>query len=265
MSLKRHRSFSVAVVATGLLAACGGGSDSDEPLNTQMRDSKQTAETEAPSVTTEQAEAPVDKSVSLNTKPIDAANALDAIEQITDRDEARRMLAIQTDQNIDELLIDVSWPYTNCTDAASLIPPPKESWRLFGLPLGEWPQNTDFARITYSSVNESLPQGTAEYGASKQNISIYISSGTPDVNALKDMYANEQLAPMMLQPGPYNYPVRKTPPGFPGRGVLLGDYFVQLDGTGKDMDAYFATIIRCGIDSGLLAPGVAASTLTDDL
>lgn len=263
MLLKPHRSYVAATVAGILLAACGG-SDADPAPSAQPEDAAAVAETEASPPSSGQSETPAANPVSLDTKPINAATALDAIEQINDRDDARRKLAAQTGQSIDELLIDVSWPYANCTDAASLIPPPKESWRLFGLPLGEWPQNADFARITYSSVDENLTPGTPEHGASKQNIGIYISSGTPDVDALKDMYANEQLAPMMLEPGPYNYPVRKTPQGFPGRGVLLGDYFVQLDGTGKDMDAYFATIIRCGIDGGLLAPGVDLATLTDD-
>ncbi|MEM7637757.1 MAG: hypothetical protein AAF269_01745 [Pseudomonadota bacterium] len=262
MPVKPHMSWAALMVATALLVGCGGGSDSAPTGQTETI--PPAAEADASNAATRESETPFAASVSLDTRPINAANASDAIVQINDRDEARRMLAAQSGQNFDELLIDVSWPYTNCTDAASLIPPPKKSWRLFSLPVGEWPQNTDFARITYSSVDEELSPGTPEHGASKQSIGIYISSGTPDVDALKDMYTNEQLAPMMLQPGPYNYPIRKTPPGFPGRGVLLGDYFVQLDGTGKDMDAYFATIIKCGIDSGLLAPGIDASTLMDN-
>lgn len=263
MPIKPRRSPIVAMVAAVVLSACGSSSDADGAPNEIAGASTQAGAVEASSAAPNKAETPSASPVSIDTSPINAANAFEAIEQINERDEARRMLAGQSGQNIDELLIEVSWPYVNCTDAASLIPPPKESWRLFGLPRGEWPQNADFARITYSSVDESLMPGTPEHGASKQNIGIYISSGTPDVDALKDMYSNEQLAPLMLEPGPYNYPVRKTPPGFHGRGVLLGDYFVQLDGTGKDIDAYFATIIKCGIDSGLLAPGVDAATLLD--
>ncbi|MEO1660453.1 MAG: hypothetical protein AAFR51_05660 [Pseudomonadota bacterium] len=261
MLVKSYRSYLAALVAVGLLAACGGGSE--EAPTTETGNTAPATEIAASSVETNEPDTPSESPISLNSNPINAKNARDAIEQLNDRDEARRKLAVQKGENINPILIDVSWPYGNCTDAASLIPPPKEGWRLFGLPLGEWPQDSDFARITYSSVDESLTPGTPEYGASKQNIGIYISSGTMDVDALKDLYTNEQLAPMMLDSGPYNYPIRKTPPGFPGRGVLLGDYFVQLDGSGKDMDAYFATIIRCGIDSGLIAPGVDAATLTD--
>ena len=67
---------------------------------------------------------------------------------------------------------------------------------------------------------------------------------------------------MMLMPGPYNYPIQKTPPDYPGSTVLLGDYLVQTDGTGRDMDQYFEMIVKCGIDSGLIAEGVELSDLT---
>ncbi|MEL6414854.1 MAG: hypothetical protein AAFQ15_07930, partial [Pseudomonadota bacterium] len=170
----------------------------------------------------------------------------------------------ETGQRIDEVPLEASWPYGKCTDAASLIPPPLEGWRLFSLSPGEWPQKSDMARMSFSFFDQNTTPGTAEYNASKQDVSFYISSGTPNVDSMKDLYSNPQLAPVMLTPGPYNYPVRKMPKDYPGRGVLLGDYFVQMEGTGKDIDAYFAAVIECGIASGLVAEGVDTDTLRTD-
>lgn len=241
-----QRSLLIAVSASTLLA-CG----EEKAINDTV--------TEPAAEVIQTVDAP--PRITLDTSPINASSPSDAVAQINERDEARRMLAYETGQNIDELLIDVSWPYGQCMDAASLIPPPQDGWRVFAMSAGEWPQREDFARITYSSVDENLAQGTPEYQASKENFSVYVSSATPDVQAMNDLYTNEQLAEMMLMPGPYNYPIRKVPEGFIGRGVLLGDYFVQVDGTGKDLQSYFAQIIRCGIDNGLIAAGVDTSTL----
>ena len=250
-----------AVLAVGGLAACGGASTP----NASETPTEAASIAEETSVTAVGA-TPVTEPEPLptfDTSAIMASGPSDAIAQINARDEVRRRIAVETGQDMDEVPLDVTWPYGPCTDAASLIPPPREGWRLFALSAGEWPQTADMARITYSSVDETLTPGTPEYGASKQNFSVHISSGTGNTQAMKDTYSNPQMAEMLLESGPYNYPIRKMPAGFPGRGVLLGEYFVQLDGTGKDMDAYFSTIIKCGIDSGLIADGVDPATLGD--
>ena len=132
---------------------------------------------------------------------------------------------------------------------------------MFSMSAGEWPQGPEMARMSFSFIDQNTSPGTAEYNAAKQDVSFYISSGTPNVESMKEMYANPQLASMMLEPGPYNYPIQKAPADYPGRSVLLGDYFVQMDGTGKDIDTYFAAVIECGIASGLVAEGVDTSTL----
>lgn len=253
--------FIGAALAAGGLTACGGASapDASEPLTETASIADETS-----GATADATPAAEPESVpTLDTSAIVASGPSDAIAQINARDEMRRRIAVETGQNIGQIPLDVSWPYGPCTDAASLIPPPRDGWRLFALSAGEWPQNADMARITYSSVDETLTPGTPEYGASKQNFSVHISSGTGNTQGMKDTYSNPQMAEMLLEPGPYNYPIRKMPAGFPGRGVLLGEYFVQLDGTGKDMDAYFSTIIKCGIDSGLIADGVDPATLVD--
>lgn len=259
MAVTKIGTFGGVMLAGGVLVACGNGSDAPETPQASASETAAPVEAAAPETAQEEAVSVP----ALDTSPIIAESPSDAVEQLNARDEVRRRVSIETGQRIDEVPLDVSWPYGTCTDAASLIPPPKEGWRLFALSPGEWPQGPEFARITYSSVDESLTPGTSEYSASKENLSIYISSGTPDTQAMKDLYADPQLAELMLVPGPYNYPVRKMPTGFVGRGVLLGDLFVQTDGTGKDMDAYFNTIVKCAIDNGLVAEGVDTGSLRD--
>ena len=246
--------------ALALLSACGGETQTDaETPERSAQTEHTTPEPETVSESVEQA-AP---SQTLETGPIIAANAKEAREKLAARDEKRRMLAYQTGQQIDTGLISMSWPYGPCTDAATLIPPPLEGWGTFiDLSPGEWPTTPEFARITYSYSDETLDPNSAEYGASKQNISIYISTGTANVDGIRQMYTEASLRDMMLMPGPYNYPIQKTPPDYPGSTVLLGDYLVQTDGTGRDMNQYFEMIVKCGIDSGLIAEGVELSDLT---
>lgn len=257
MAVTKMGMLASVMFAGGVLTACGSSSDTPDAQSASNSEATTPTEAAAPESPKQETSA----LPTLDTSPIVAESPSDAVLKLNARDEVRRRISMETGQRIDEVPLDVSWPYGTCTDAASLIPPPKEGWRLFSLSPGEWPQGPEFARITYSSVDESLTPGTSEYGASKENISIYISSGTPDSQAMKDLYTNPQIAEMMLEPGPYNYPIRKMPTGFVGRGVLLGDYFVQTDGTGKDMDAYFNTIVKCAIDNGLVAEGVDTSTL----
>ena len=259
MTVAKMGALGGVLLSGGLLAACGNSADAPETPEASASETAAPVETAAPE-TPKQETAAVP---ALDTSPIIAESPSDAVMKLNARDEIRRRISIETGQRIDEVPLEVSWPYGTCVDAASLIPPPKEGWRLFALSPGEWPQGPEFARITYSSVDESLTPGTSEHSASKENISIYISSGTPDTQAMKDLYTNPQLAEMMLVPGPYNYPVRKMPTGFTGRGALLGDFFVQTDGTGKDMDAYFNTIVECAIDNVLVAEGVDIGTLRD--
>ncbi|MEQ3746304.1 MAG: hypothetical protein ABNH53_08760 [Henriciella sp.] len=240
-----------------MLAACGG---------TPAETASVAEPTEVPATTTEAASGDVTaepvRTAAPPSGPIEAANVSDARDQLAQLDQDRRAYAMQTGSSLGSSIIDVTWEYGPCWDAASLLPPPMETWGIVSdLSRGEWPNTPKMARITYSSVDDTLEPTSAEYGASRENISIYISSGTPSVSGMADMYANEQLKDVMLAPGPFGYPIRKTPAGFPGRTVLLGDYLVQLDGTGKDMDRYFETIVKCGIQGGLIAEGVDPSSL----
>jgi hypothetical protein len=248
-----------AVSALALLSACGGETltDAETPENSAQTE-QTTPEPETVSASVEQA-AP---GQTLETGPITAANAKEALEKLAARDEKRRMYAYEAGQQIGAEKTALSWPYGTCTDAASLIPPPLEGWGTFSdISTGEWPITPENARITYAYSDETLDPNSAEYGASKHNISIYISTGTPNVDGIRQMYTEPSLRDVMLMPGPYNYPIQKTPEDYPGRTVLLGDYLVQLDGTGRDMDQYFEMIVKCGIDSGLIADGVDAASL----
>lgn len=153
----------------------------------------------------------------------------------------------------------ITWKYGPCTNAKTLIPPPLEGWGLLNdTPLGEWPVNVDSAQITFTFADNTLDPQSNAYGQSKQNTSIYISSGTPTTEGLEQFLNNEQLRDGMFEPGPYNYPVQKY-----ANGTLVGPYFVQVDGNGNATKEYFAKIIKCAIDSGLIANGVDASSLRE--
>ncbi|NQY41101.1 MAG: hypothetical protein HRT80_13490 [Henriciella sp.] len=256
MTVKRLSTLTGTLLTAGVVASCGGGgeaspSDASEP---SAAPASNQAESEAPESS---AAAPRE----LDYSPITASGPSDALAQVNARAEIRRIVIMETGQDIDEVPLEASWPYGNCTDAASLIPPPLKGWRLFSMSAGEWPQGSDFARMSFSFIEENTSPGTAEYNDTKQDIAFYISSGTPSVDSMKEAYSNPQLTSMMLAPGPYNYPIQKAPKDYPGRAVLLGDYFVQIEGTGKDVDVYFAKVIECGIASGLVAGGVDLTTL----
>ncbi len=163
----------------------------------------------------------------------------------------------QTGQRVDAQIEAISWEYGPCTDAQSLLPPPPEGWGLLNdTPLGEWPIDAENARINYTYEDPSLEAGTPEYGASLENLSIYISSGTASTQALANALLDPTLREIQFEPGPYNYPVMRF-----GRSVLLGAFYVQLDGTGAQLDETFDKIIKCGIESGLIAEGVDPSSL----
>lgn len=184
-------------------------------------------------------------------------SAQEAQEEAARRREDMPAMA-ETGQRADAEIEQITWDYGPCTDAASLLPPPPDGWGLLNdTPLGEWPINAENARINYTYADETLEPNTAEYAAALQNLSIYISSGTPSTEALATSLAEPVLRDAQFEPGPYNYPVLRF-----GRSVLLGAYFVQLDGTGAELDETFSKIIRCGIEGGLIAEGVDPATLT---
>lgn len=256
MIAKRLSALTGTLLLAGIVASCGGGGE------TNSADASEAGSTSASKETTqEKPENPAAPARELDYSPITASGPSDALGQVNARAEIRRLVIMETGQDIDEVPLEASWPYGNCTDAASLIPPPLEGWRLFSMSAGEWPQGPDFARMSFSFIEEGTSPGTAEYNDAKQDVSFYISSGTPNVDSMKEAYSNEQLASMMLMPGPYNYPIQKAPADYPGRSVLLGDYFVQMDGTGKDIATYFAAVIECGIANGLVADGVDVNSL----
>ena len=256
MIAKKLSTLTGILMAAGVVASCGSGGD------TNSLDAPAAGSTSASNeMTPDTPESPATPARELDYSPITATGPSDALAQVNARAEIRRIVIMETGQDIDEVPLEASWPYGNCTDAASLVPPPLEGWRLFSMSAGEWPQGPDFARMSFSFIEEGTSPGTAEYNDAKQDVAFYISSGTPSVDSMKEAYSNPQLTSMMLAPGPYNYPIQKAPKDYPGRAVLLGDYFVQIEGTGKDVDAYFAKVIDCGIKSGLVADGVDTGSL----
>lgn len=157
----------------------------------------------------------------------------------------------------------ITWDYGTCTNARTLIPSPLEGWGLMNdTSVGEWPINVDNARLVLTKAGDPHDPPTLGRSAT-DSTAIYISSGTATVKALQDMYNNEQLRPSFFEPGPYNYPVRKGVPGALHQEVLLGPYRVLVDGNNADNGEYFRQIIKCAIESGLIADGVDPLSLRD--
>ena len=156
----------------------------------------------------------------------------------------------------------ITWDYGRCTNARTLIPPPLEGWGLLNdTPVGEWPITDENARIVLTRAGAPHDPETLGRAAGTGQTSIYISSGTPTTKALQDMFNNEQLRSAFLEPGPYNYPIRKGVAGERHQETLLGPFRVLIGGDDADKGDYFRQIIRCAIDNGLIAPGVDTATL----
>jgi len=235
------------VLAAACLAACGP----DEETSDQVASSNTAGSNDGASAG---ASAPVESNP---REPAEVDNARDAQREAAARREATPA-DLATGQRGAAEIEQITWDYGPCTDAASLLPPPPEGWGLLNdTPLGEWPIDADRARINYTYSDASLEPGTAEYAATLENMSINISSGTATTDALATALSEPFLREAQFEPGPYNYPVMRY-----ARAVLLGPYYVQLDGTGAELDEMFATIIRCGIEGGLIAEGVDPATLT---
>ncbi|MEO1039596.1 MAG: hypothetical protein AAFX09_08620 [Pseudomonadota bacterium] len=246
MSLTHYSFRALGVIASAalIITACGPEDDnqsndsgtSDGANASSLSEPAPRSEPSAPSSVTNAGEAQLEAARRRDATPVDA----------------------ETGQRPDAEIEQITWEYGPCRDAASLIPPPLEGWGLLNdTPLGEWPIDADNARITYTYVDETLEPGTAEYAASRENMSIYISSGTAVTEALQTSLLEPVLREISFAPGPYNYPVGRF-----GQSALLGPYYVQMDGTGEGLNEVFDTIVRCAIEGGLIADGVDPATLT---
>ena len=245
MSLTHDSFRALGVIASAalLITACGPEDENDgEGAASQAQAAPEASQPAARSET---------------STPSNVTNAGEAQLEAARRREATPVDP-ETGWRPDAEIEQITWEYGPCTDAASLIPPPLEGWGLFNdTPLGEWPIDADNARITYSYVDETLEPGTAEYAASAENMSIYISSGTMVTESLQTSLLDPMLREISFAPGPYNYPVGRF-----GQSALLGPYYVQMDGTGEGLEEVFDTIVRCAIEGGLIAEGVDPATLT---
>ncbi|MGB3456735.1 MAG: hypothetical protein WBG08_08530 [Litorimonas sp.] len=159
----------------------------------------------------------------------------------------------------------ITWDYGECTNARTLIPPPLPGWGLANdATVGEWPIEDASAQIVL--VQAGKPHDPARLGLSYGDVSssIYISSGGVASKGLQDILDNETLRDNFFEPGPYNYPVRKGLPGVAHYETLLGPYRVLM-GSNEDHDGeYFRQMIKCAIDSGLIARGVDTATFRPD-
>lgn len=186
--------------------------------------------------------------------PIEVANITEAHAELT----ARRGLSVQDASGAQ--IEQITWPYGPCLDAATLIPPPREGWGILtDLSLGEWPIAPDNARIAYHYADSDLEPGSDAYRSSERSVGIYVSSTLSEVAGLEQFLSSPAMRDVAFEPGPFNYPVRKDM-----NSALLGSYIVLVEGNDEGAEAYLETIIRCGIESGLIAKGVDLETLTLD-
>lgn len=186
--------------------------------------------------------------------PIEVASITEAHAELTER----RALSVQDGSGAQ--IEQITWPYGPCLDAQTLIPPPIEGWGILtDLSLGEWPIAPDNARIAYHYADPNLEPGSDAYRSSEQSVGIYVSSTPSQVAGLEQFLTSPGMRDAAFEPGPFNYPVRKDM-----NSALLGSYIVLVEGNDEGAEAYLETIIRCGIENGLIANGVDLETLTLD-
>ena len=247
----RTKHFTLALAMTGIAvsAGCGGASSPQDSAASQADQSSETV-MGAADASDGQAAVAADRQTEMGSV-IQAKSASDA--------QSKVLNVGKENPELSGRLESVTWPYGPCTDAASLIPPPLDGWGMHNdMSPGEWPIETDNARISYSYFDNSLEPNTPEYRASKQYAAIYVASDPSIVEALETMLEKPVFRETNFEPGPYNYPVRKNM-----ASALPGKYIVQVDGKGDTADEYLARIIRCGIDSGLIAKGIDSASLRD--
>ena len=164
----------------------------------------------------------------------------------------------------DSILQQVSWPYGDCTDLTSLIPPPDDGWGLRSetliVSLSAPKISDERAEVSFTYLDPSPELIGDDVFKTSQTVTITITSNPAASAAIKQSLANPALRDAMFTPGPYGYPVLPF-----SNAALLGDYTVDVVGTGMEHPSrYFAKIVKCAIDNGLIAEGVDPAELTEE-
>lgn len=164
----------------------------------------------------------------------------------------------------DPILQQVSWPYGKCTDLTSLIPPPDDGWGLRSETLlvsMSAPKTSDErVEVSFNYLDPSPELTDEDVFQTSQSVTITITSNPAASVAIKQSLANPALRDVMFTQGPYGYPVMPF-----GNAALLGNYTVDVVGTGMEHPSrYFAKIVKCAIDNGLIADGVDPAEFTEE-
>jgi hypothetical protein len=159
----------------------------------------------------------------------------------------------------DPVLQNVTWPYENCTDLISLIPPPLDGWGLrSAAPFTKNPVEAERAEFSLVTYDPTIPTNDPAFYGSEESVYIAFSASPDSLELWKMMYNEPSLREQMFVPGPYNYPVS----GMDG-GVQLGEVSIKISGTDEDAaNMYLEVIIGCAIAGGMIAEGIDPTTLS---
>lgn len=161
----------------------------------------------------------------------------------------------------DPILQQVSWPYEDCTDLISLIPPPMEGWGVRSdasfvkNPVG--PERAQVGYVRYAPGMSSAEEG---FFGTEESVSASFSTSPDMVQFFGMMIGQEAMRDVAFDEGPYGYPLFKHT-----NRTLLGHVTVEVSATQpEDAQLYLQEIIGCAIRTGLIAEGVDPESLRPD-
>ena len=209
---------------------------------------------------------PVLSDVYVASDPLDAVAQAMLRSKLAEDEQLARFQAhdggIDTFVRNDPILQRVSWPYETCTDLTSLLPSPIDGWGLRSETLSNQAPNISdsFLQISFVTFDPSPDLRGNDVFATEQSVTITINADPGASAAFGIGFTDPALRDMLLTEGPYGYPI--LPYG--GHSTLLGPYLVDVSGTGTENAAlYFDRMVRCAIESGLIAEGLDPAMFND--
>ncbi|WP_296418733.1 hypothetical protein [Pseudooctadecabacter sp.] len=153
---------------------------------------------------------------------------------------------------------DISWPVDVCTGPLDLFPSPPDGWGI----ASDWGQRTNPIDENGGELFYVRPPDLAvdDPNFVRETLSVVVRvTANSQWAPMWDMrIADDTMRDISFDDGPFGYPVMRMQ-----NATMLGDYYVEVSGTGEDAaPAFLETIIGCAIDGGLLANGVDAGDLT---
>ena len=185
----------------------------------------------------------------------DAQEAYDEIDRrwdVSQAEQQARFAAFDGDptnfKRSDPILQRVAWPFEECTDVISLIPPPMDGWGISSEASNiQNPVSAERAEVTYVRFDPELSSDDPDFYQTEEYVIVRVGWSVESKQLFDMMYAEEAMRTMMFEPGPFNYPIMKQT-----EGAILGDLSVGVSSTSPEVqNEYLTTILACAIKSGL--------------